>query len=345
MLPKNQLSHESLMNRDGFIVDSNRNCYMLWKQHEFSRWWRCFEGLFTHPLSRTFINSVVDDLEFHQRLASPTRFFKKKNFNANLVNLSHFFGSGRIDLSKKEIVNGAHPLFSVGLASYALEVFHQTRYKIRWNEPTPRVVQLSLENNTQLPPPSPISSFPWSGKIGPTLESDMIPFSTRLMSKESGHIEVDGERYMLLPASLLERFVSTCLPHAPDMSQINWIECPSLWSSLECSILALIITSIGELFSLSERSVYITGPESWNAYFRVYLLEQGWGHVTLMSYDVHSYDTILQMPRSPLAPFSIGLITSIWERAHGRKFKLIIGQEDELLQVSISSLLEYNVQV
>ena len=345
MLPKNQLSHESLTNRDGFIVDSNRNCYMLWKQHEFSRWWRCFEGLFTHPLSRTFINSVVDDLEFHQRLASPTRFFKKKNFNANLVNLSHFFGSGRIDLSKKEIVNGAHPLFSVGLASYALEVFHQTRYKIRWNEPTPRVVQLSLENNTQLPPPSPISSFPWSGKIGPTLESDMIPFSTRLMSKESGHIEVDGERYMLLPASLLERFVSTCLPHAPDMSQINWIECPSLWSSLECSILALIITSIGELFSLSERSVYITGPESWNAYFRVYLLEQGWGHVTLMSYDVHSYDTILQMPRSPLAPFSIGLITSIWERAHGRKFKLIIGQEDELLQVSISSLLEYNVQV
>ena len=345
MLPKNQLSHESLTNRDGFIVDSNRNCYMLWKQHEFSRWWRCFEGLFTHPLSRTFINSVVDDLEFHQRLASPTRFFKKKNFNANLVNLSHFFGSGRIDLSKKEIVNGAHPLFSVGLASYALEVFHQTRYKIRWNEPTPRVVQLSLENNTQLPPPSPIRSFPWSGKIGPTLESDMIPFSTRLMSKESGHIEVDGERYMLLPASLLERFVSTCLPHAPDMSQINWIECPSLWSSSECSILALIITSIGELFSLSERSVYITGPESWNAYFRVYLLEQGWGHVTLMSYDVHSYDTILQMPRSPLAPFSIGLITSIWERAHGRKFKLIIGQEDELLQVSISSLLEYNVQV
>ena len=150
---------------------------------------------------------------------------------------------------------------------------------------------------------------------------------------------------MLLPASLLERFVSSCLPHAPDMSQNNWIECPALWSSSECSILSVIITSIGELFSLSERSVYITGPESWNAYFRVYLLEQGWGHVTLMSYDVHSYDTILQMPHSPLAPFSIGLITSIWERAHGRKFKLIIGQEDELLQVSISSLLEYNVQV
>ena len=345
MSPKNQLSHESLTNRDGFIVDSNRNCYMLWKQHEFSRWWRCFEGLFTHPLSRTFINSVVDDLEFHHRLASPTRFFRKKNFNTNLANLSHFFGSGRIDLSKKEIVNGAHPLFSVGLASYALEVFHQTRYKIRWNEPTPRVVQLLLENNTQLPPPRPIRSFPWSDKIEPTLESNMIPFSNQLISKESGHLEIDGKRYMLLPASLLERFVSSCLLHAPDMSQNNWIECPALWSSSECSILSVIITSIGELFSLSERSVYITGPESWNAYFRVYLLDQGWGHVALVSYDVHSYDTILQIPRSPLAPFSIGLITSIWERAHGRKFKLIIGQEDELLQVSISSLLEYNVQV
>jgi len=345
MLPKDQLSHESLMNRDGFIVDSDQNSYMLWKQHEFSRWWRCFEGLFTHPLSRTFINSVVDDLEFHQRLASPTRFFKKKNFNTNLSNLTHFFGSGRIDLSKKEVINGANPLFSVGLASYALEVFHQTRYKIRWNEPTPRVVQLTLEHNTQLPPPMPISPFPWSDKIEPLHDADMIPFSSQLVSKENGHIEVDGERYMLLPASLLERFVSSCLPHAPDMSQNNWIECPSLWSSSECSILSVIIASIGELFSLSERSVYITGPESWNAYFRVYLLEQGWGHVALVSYDVHSYDTILQIPRSPLAPFSIGLITSIWERAHGRKFKLIIGQEDELLRVSISSLLEYKVQV
>ncbi len=345
MLPKDQLSHESLTNRDGFIVDSDQNSYMLWKQHEFSRWWRCFEGLFTHPLSRTFINSVVDDLEFHQRLASPTRFFKKKNFNTNLSNLTHFFGSGRIDLSKKEVINGAHPLFSVGLASYALEVFHQTSYKIRWNEPTPRVVQLTLEHNTQLPPPMPISPFPWSDKREPLHDANMIPFSSQLVSKENGHIEVDGERYMLLPASLLERFVSSCLPHAPDMSQNNWIECPSIWSSSECSILSVIITSIGELFSLSERSVYITGPESWNAYFRVYLLDQGWGSVTLVSYDVQSYDAILHIPRSPLAPFSIGLIASIWERAHGRKFKLVIGQEVERLQVSIYSLLEYKVKV
>ena len=345
MLPKDQLSHESLTNRDGFIVDSDQNSYMLWKQHEFSRWWRCFEGLLSHPLSRIFINSVVDDLEFHQRLASPTRFFKKKNFNTNLSNLTHFFGSGRIDLSKKEVINGAHPLFSVGLASYALEVFHQTRYKIRWNEPTPRVVQLTLEHNTQLPPPMPISPFPWSDKIEPLHDADMIPFSSQLVSKENGHIEVDGERYMLLPSSLLERFVSSCLPHAPDMSQNNWIECPSIWSSSECSILSVIITSIGELFSLSERSVYITGPESWNAYFRVYLLDQGWGSVTLVSYDVQSYDAILHIPRSPLAPFSIGLIASIWERAHGRKFKLVIGQEVERLQVSISSLLEYKVKV
>ena len=343
MLPKAQLSHQSLSNYDGFIVDSDMNCYMLWKQHEFSRWWRCFEGLFTHPLSRTFINSVVDDLEFHQRLASPTRFFKKKNFKSNLSNLTHFFGSGRIDLSKKEILNGAHSLFSVGLASYALEVFHQTRYKIRWNEPTPRVVQLSLENNTPLPPPKPITPFPWSDTKPPLRETNKTDFSTQLVTKESGHIEIDGERYMLLPASLLERFTSNCLPYAPDMSQIDWIECPSSWSGSECSILSIIITSIGELFSLSERSVYITGPESWGAYLQVYLFDQGWGHVTLVSYDVQSYDTILKVPRNTLSPFSIGLITSIWERAHGRKFKLVIGQEDEQLLVSISSLLEYKV--
>lgn len=343
MSAKDPLSHQSLSISDGFIYDSDLNCYMLWKQHEFSRWWRCFEGLFTHPLSRTFINAVVDDLEFHQRLSPPPRIFKKKKFNSNLSNLTHFFGSGIVDLSNKKILNGAHPLFSVGLASYALEVFHQSRYKIRWNEPTPRVVQLSLEDNVQLPPPKDVPSFPWSAEMSHVQGTEVIDFSNQLVTKESGHLEIDGERYMLLPASFFERFFSSCLPHAPDMSQIDWMECPSVWSLSERSILSIFITSIRELFSLSERSVYITGSESWSAYFRVYLFDQGWGDATLLSYDVESYDTILELPKSPLAPFSIGLIASIWERAHGRKFNLVIGQEEERLNVSISSLLEYKV--
>ena len=56
---KTDFSHESLFFDGGFIFDKEMNRYMLWKQHEFNRWWRGFETLFTHPLSRTFINSCL----------------------------------------------------------------------------------------------------------------------------------------------------------------------------------------------------------------------------------------------------------------------------------------------
>jgi hypothetical protein len=335
-------THESLSRIDGFIFDSEMNYYMMWKQHEFGQWWRSFESLFTHPLSRTFINSVVDDLEYHQRLSHPRGLFKKKKFDSELAQLAHFYGSGSIDLTKNKIVNGAHSLFSVGLASYALEVFHQKRYKIRWNEPNPRVVQLTLDDNPDLPPPSSIRPFPWSKVLNTDNQNITQPIADQFTIKESGHLEVDGERFMIVPASLLERFVSTCLPHAPKMSNTDKIQFPNQWSESDNSILSVIISSVVDIFSRSERSVYITGKESWDAYLRAYLFDYGWGSVNLTSYDLNSFETTLILPKASLFPFSIGLMAGIWERAHGRKFKLLINEQNDSIQVVISSLLEYD---
>jgi len=341
MSTRTDLSHESLSNNNGFFFDTDLNCYMLWKQHEFNRWWHSFESLFKHPLSRTFINSVVDDLEFHQRLTPPHGLFKKKKFLSQLSDLTHFYGSGTINLMKKEIINSAHSLFSVGLASYALEVFHQKRYKIRWNEPTPRIVQLSFEVNRELPPPRSVRPFPWSVKMTECNFVGTKSVSDLLVVREMGHFEIDGERYMILPASLLERFSSTCLPHAPDMSDEDWIQCPTDWSKPDISIMSLIISSVVELFSISERAVYITGKESWGAYLRTYISEQGWGDATIVTYDSQSYEATLTFLKSPIAPFTIGLFAGIWERAHGRKFHLNLELMDDSIQVNIRSLLEY----
>ncbi len=341
MSTKTGLSHESLCHNDGFIFDTDLNRYMLWKQHEFNQWWRSFESLFTHPLSRTFINSVVDDLEFHGRLSAPHGFFKKKKFYSQLSQLTNFYGSGIIDVTKKEITNGANSLFSVGLASYALEVFHQKRYKIRWNEPKPRVVQLSLEINRDLPPPGSVRLFPWSEKMTMRSDVDTKPVSDSFVVKEIGHFEIDGERYMILPASLLDRFASTCSPHAPQLIDEDWIQCPTDWSKPDISIMSLIISSIVELFSISERSVYITGKDSWEAYLRTYLSGQGWGEATIVEYDSHSYDATLIVSKSSITPFSIGLVAGIWERAHGRKFHLNLEVINDSIQVNIRSLLEY----
>ena len=255
--------------------------------------------------------------------------------------MAHFYGSGSIDLTKNEIVNGAHSLFSVGLASYALEVFHQKRYKIRWNEPTPRVVQLSLDDNADLPPPSSIRPFPWSKilDVGTQIKSNAL--TDQLVIKEAGHLEVDGERFMIVPVSLLERFFSTCLPHAPRVMDADKIQYPDNWSESDNSILSVIISSVVDIFSRSERSVYINGKDSWDAYLRAYMFDQGWGGAILTSYDSDSYETILTLPKAPLFPFSIGLIAGIWERAHGREFKLVIAEENDSIKATICSLLAY----
>ena len=178
--------------------------------------------------------------------------------------------------------------------------------------------------------------------IGKELNIDQSKnISDLLVVKEMGHLEIDGERYMIIPASLLERFSSSCLPHAPDMSETDWIQCPKDWSKPDISIMSLLISSIIELFSSSERAVYITGLESWEAYLRAYMLEQGWGDATVITYDPQSYDTTLTFSKTPLTPFSIGLAAGIWERAHGRKLHLNLQTIDCSIQVKIRSLLEY----
>ncbi|MCH1442743.1 MAG: hypothetical protein L7U53_02620, partial [Candidatus Poseidoniaceae archaeon] len=288
-----------------------------------------------------FINSVVDDLEFHQRLSPPHGLFKKRNFLSQLSHLTHFFGSGSIDLGKREINNGAHSLFSVGLASYALEVFHQTRYKIRWNEPSPRIVKLSLDANRELPPPNSVEQFPWSEMSVERSLGASKPVSNLLVMKEEGHLEIDGERYMILPASLLNRFFSTCLPHVPDLSEVDWIQGPTDWSKTDLSMMSVIISSVVELFSVSERAVYITGKESWDAYLRTYLSEDGWGGATVLEYDSQSFSATFSFSQNSITPFSIGLVAGIWERAHGRKFKLNLRSSNGSIQVDIRSLLEY----
>jgi hypothetical protein len=165
--------------------------------------------------------------------------------------------------------------------------------------------------------------------------------SDLLVIKELGHLEIDGERYMILPTSLLERFSSTCLPHAPEMRDVDWIQCPSDWSNPDISIMALIISSVVELFSFSERAVYFTGKDSWDAYLCTYMSEQGWGEATVVMYDSKSFNTTLNFSKSPITPFSIGLVAGIWERAHGRKFHLDLNSINGSIQVNIRSLLEY----
>ena len=67
---------------------------ILWRQHEFHSWWNQFEAIIDHPLSRTFINGVVDSLEFKNTMPRIGGLFRKKKFKKESNHIGGQLGWG-----------------------------------------------------------------------------------------------------------------------------------------------------------------------------------------------------------------------------------------------------------
>ena len=135
---------------------------ILWRQHEFHSWWNQFEAIIDHPLSRTFINGVVDSLEFKNTMPRIGGLFRKKKFKKESNHIGGQLGWGTFSLENQNVMQSAHPLLSVALGQYLLEAYHEQRFKVRWVEPRSQTVQLEIEASSDLPHPKPVESFPWS---------------------------------------------------------------------------------------------------------------------------------------------------------------------------------------
>ena len=310
---------------------------IVWRQHEFHTWWNLFEPIIGHPLSRTFINAFVDSFEFNKMLPQPTGMFRKKKFHAELDRRTSNLGWGSVLLKEQKVVHSAHPLLSVALGQFALESFTEQRYKVRWIEPRPQVVQLETEVSTPLPSPQPPASLPWSVENRPsTFES----LSLEIESHENHELRFEGERILLIPMTSMERFLTACMPYVPQDNEV-WFINESDALSTHQDVLRIVIQSTSTMFLQSEQPVYIIDDSSWNAYVEHYLIERGWGSVHLTAYDASTFDLEIEISMSKQLPFTLGLICGMWERAHGRSYQITIRQEKDTFIAKIKSLLEY----
>ena len=310
---------------------------IVWRQHELQTWWNIFEPMFNHPLSRMFVNAFIDSLEFNETLDYGKGIFRKKKFKFELNQICTILGWGWIKLRERLIVNSANQLLSVALGQYAIECYDQKRYKVRWTEPRPKVVEIELEETTNLPPPKTQNSFPWS-KDSEKNEQEISTLSFEQHSDYS--LRLEGERVLIIPVNGFERFFSSCLAYIPDSSH-EWLDSNDTFDSSLANLLATIIQSIASMFLSSEQPVYIIDKTSWAAYIEHYLVERGWGNVTVLDYNIATYELQLSVHGSKIFPLTLGMICGIWERAHGRTCKMRIERKNETFLIRIQSFLEY----
>ena len=132
---------------------------------------------------------------------------------------------------------------------------------------------------------------------------------------------MEGERVLLIPTLALERFLSASVPYAPETEEGWFHHTIDSFVSFE-NLLKITIKTTAAMFLQSEQPVYIIDRTSWDSYVEHYLVEVGWGNV----------------------PFTIGMICGLWERAHGRSYKINIQEKNDMFSIEIESLLEYQNQ-
>ena len=313
---------------------------ILWKQHEFHTWWNLFESRMEHPLSRTFINALVDTFELNNTIKDVRGLFRKRKLRQEVERISSLLGWGLVQLEEKRIVNSAHPLLSVAISHYTSELFYQQRYKLRWTEPRPQIVQIETEVTPQIPLPQEHAKMPWSGK---RTASVFVQSPLKLDVQETNELRLEGERMVLIPIDSLERFFSGCLPYAPD-SQHDWFDNQSTDLHAHENLLKIIIRTTAEMFLSSDRPVYIVDGSSWDAYIEHYLQERGWGSIEERIYNSSTFEFEFSMTKERHFPLTLGMLIGIWERAHGRSSQISIHEKNDIFRVKIESLLEYKNQ-
>ena len=313
---------------------------IIWKQHEFHTWWNLFESRMEHPLSRTFINAFVDGFELKNTIKDVRGLFRKKKLRHEIERISSILGWGQVQLEQKKILNSAHPVLSVALGHYSLELYHEQRYKIRWTEPRSQIVQIETETSPQISLPQPHAKMPWSGKsIASTLKQSSVEMTTQQMNE----LRLEGERVVLIPLAPLERFFSGCLPYAP-AKKGDWFNNQSTGLDACENILKIIIRTTAEMFLSSEQPVYIIDQSSWDAYIEHCLRERGWGSIETRKYNPSTFEFEFSMPMMRHFPLTLGLVVGMWERAHGRSSQISLREENDIFFVKIQSLLEYQNQ-
>ena len=94
------------------------------------------------------------------------------------------------------------------------------------------------------------------------------------------------------------------------------------------------------MFLESNRPVYIIDESSWQSYIEHYLHEYGWGSFNVDLYDATTFELRVSLNKGSIAVHA-RILCGMWERAHGRTYRISLNKENDIFHVKIHSFLDY----
>ena len=278
---------EFLQTQFGTIIEPSGAKVILFGVNEFNEWWSCFESYYEAPIGRKLIYAASDDEEHHLGTDTsyeiPKWFGKKTVFqrmNARWITM----GWGVNAPLDARIQSPCHDLLGAGFALAHYEHQNGKRYQMEWRQLNSEFIKLDFTEKLDEIPLAPKAVMPaW------VLEREHPGITTTNLEHElelrSFGFFMGRERAMFLPISVFYRLYYSVLGR-PFQAGLKWS------NTLHIEGLDHSSTSLVEALS-------------------------GFGAITVEEFVAGSSPSVRMSLNSPLPGLALGLLISMWERAHG----------------------------
>jgi hypothetical protein len=126
------------------------------------------------------------------------------------------------------------------------------------------------------------------------------------------------ERAMFLPISVLYRLYYSVLgrPFQAGLKWSNTLHIEGLDHS-STSLVEALSESSALMFKSSDYTIFVQTQSDWEAHIKTRISARGFGAVTVEEFVAGSSPSVRMSLNSPLPGLALGLLISMWERAHG----------------------------
>lgn len=317
-LPMNQFEVRST--NTGLLVDETGTGLMLISVNEFQQWWRSLESSFQSPIGRKLIYAASDDEEYflatNPSYKIPKWFGKKKIVQAMGLRWTSM-GWGLHFPDAKRIQSPCHDSLSAGIGLAHHEHVEQQRYRMEWRQINSDLIEMDFTNRAEdIPIAPPAPSPEWASPV------DLADIHTHPIEHEfeprSFGFFWGQKRSIFLPISILHRLFDSIIgrPFNSERHHREGIQVTGV--SEQSSLLFLtLVESSAAMFQASDYSIFLQNQGDWESHIQHNIISRGCGHVTVDHFSLEDGPSSCMTVHSPLPTFTVGLLVSMWERAHG----------------------------
>ncbi|MBT3357619.1 MAG: hypothetical protein HN534_02805 [Euryarchaeota archaeon] len=353
---KPKSSKDILLNRwkitsNGTYADRYRQDEIAWRvfANSFEIWFQGIEQRTGQSLGRRLAHASAESEEFLLSiggvLAKP-----RGRVPSNWIGASKDWSSrglGKIQLLEDDdeirlIVNN-HPNGPLCAGSLAAnwECGTGQRHRFRWSESVGQGLVVDLTLDDVIIPKGKKSELIWRDLSTSTIitEEGQDAFAD-LEFLDSGYWTIMGRRSLFIHRDLLLKFEEYCLPYLDEIhegrSDYTWNgldEDRALWWTA-------MADSIREIFYSAGHHIFVSKTEDWLRIAHRHLSHDGLGKISSVSMSDNNGGVEFTIDNTLHPALLSGTLLGCWERAYGRRGKVILNQQSSGLKLKILSLNE-----